>query len=551
MSQTDGDRIGSGKATREDYALRKVPPTWRYPASSIVLSLLGGATAGIFLAFPAELAESFGIANVLVGIAYGLVVQALLNFVFVKAAARTGLSSDLMSRGLALGFDGAAWTTLIYWISWVTYFGTEGQILAGAIAKQFDISLNWSYLIVGLAFLPLVLYGLSFMSRFQKWTLYLYVVAMVALIVTVIVGGGASEVGDFWSAHDTGLTGLGVLGAIAAYNGLIGNVTFGHADMARLLARTPSKGGTLRRLWSISLLPYSLFAYVIFGLLGLFFWAATAKTNPGEYFVGILGVAGFILIIITQLRINLINAYSGSLSLANFFSRLHWIPGRPFWGILMVIIGTAAMFADILNNLGTVLTFEGVLLAAWIGVIFADLVLVRGRGKRGPDHGDFIEYRRAMLPHWNPIGVVPLIVSTAVGLTFAFGGQYGLFGGVLALNLSGWIAFVVALLLTWLLGNRSRGRSYAIRENIEWPRDDTVIECPLDREVVSTDDLFPCPHHGAWICSEDCMRTRTCGEKCKRMDNAELVATIPLPVRSESLEAVNKGLGHGTDRAAD
>lgn len=551
MAQVDLERIGSGRAAREDYALQKVPPTWRYRGSAIVLSLMGGATAGIFLAFPAELAGSFGIANVLVGMAYALVVQTLLNYVFVRAAARTGLSSDLMSRGLALGFDGSAWTTLIYWVSWVTYFGTEGQILAGAVSKQFDISLHWSYIIVGLAFLPLVLYGLGFMAKFQKWTLYLYVIAMVALVWKVLSGPNIGGVTHFWGEHSSGLTGLGALGALAAYNGLIGNVTFGHADMGRLLAVNADRpGGARRSAWAISLLPYSFFAYVVFGLLGLLFWASTSNTNPGEYFVQILGVAGFLLIILTQLRINLINAYSGSLSLANFFSRLHWIPGRAFWAVLMVAIGTAAMYADILGNLGTILTFEGVFLAAWVGVISSDLLVVRGRGKHGPRDGQFIEYRRSMLRHWNPVGVTALAVSTAVGMLFAFGGQNGLFGGTVALDLSSWIAFAVAFVATWILGMRDRGRSYAIRSVIEWPRDDTVVECPLNDEIVATEDLFPCPHHGQWICSEDCMGTRGCGERCKSMTDEQLLLQIELPPRTTRLIEVNRKLAEAPDGAA-
>ena len=47
---------------------------------------------------------------------------------------------------------------------------------------------------------------------------------------------------------------------------------------------------------------------------------------------------------------------------------------------------------------------------------------------------------------WNPVGVTALALSTAVGLLFAFGGQNGLFGGTVALDLSSWIAFAVAFI---------------------------------------------------------------------------------------------------------
>jgi cytosine permease len=543
MSGTDDTpvRIAAGSAARDDYALSKVPPTWRYRTSEVVLSLLGGATAAIFLALPAGLSASFGIGNVLIAIVYAVVIQTLLNVLYVKVASRTGLGSSLMSRGLGLGFDGAAWTTLLYWVSWLTYFATEGQILASALAAQTGLPLKVSYLLVGLVFLPLVLYGLQFVAKFQKWTLYLYVVGMAALLIIVLTSVDFSVSRGFLAAHVGTVGGVGLLGAIASYNGLVGNVAFGHADMGRLLANGRSLAPASRRgaLW-VALIPYAVGAYVIAGGVGLFLWAAAGgDANPGKYMVTIMGVAGFLLIVLTQLRINLINAYSGSLSLANFFSRLHFTPGRSFWAVTMVVLGTVAMYLDVLGHLGTVLTLEGVLLAAWVGVTVADLVLVRGRGKHGPDGGRFIEYRRAMLPHWNWTGVIPLFAATVVGSVLAVGGLFGHLGGQITLYLSNWVSFLIATCLTWWLGMRARGRKYAIRPVIAWPRDDLVVACPLGDEVVSTDDLFPCPHHEQWICSQDCMQTKGCGDACRSTPEPVLLEIAPLPPRTPHLEQIN------------
>lgn len=316
--------------------------------------------------------------------------------------------------------------------------------------------------------------------------------------------------------------------------------------MGRLLANGQSlaRGGRRGAFW-VSLLPYAFGAYVIAGGIGLFLWAASdGDTNPGQYMVTIMGVAGFLLIVLTQLRINLINAYSGSLALANFFSRLHFTPGRSFWAIAMVVLGTIAMYLNVLGNLGTVLTVEGVLLAAWIGVCVADLLLVRTRGRHGPDGGRFIEYRRPMLRRWNWTGVIPLFAATVVGSALAVGGLLGHLGGQITLYLSNWVSFLVAGGLTWLLGVRAhaRNRDYAIRPRIEWPREDLVIACPVDSEVVGTDDLFPCPHHKQWICSHDCMNTTGCGDGCQSMSDQVLLQIAPLPPRTPDLAAVNQRL---------
>jgi purine-cytosine permease-like protein len=382
------------------------------------------------------------------------------------------------------------------------------------------------------------------MYRFQKWTLILYALGIGILLVKVLtepnLGDSLSNIGEL--SEGATLGGLGLLGVIAAYNGLIGNVTFGHADIGRLLANDKSlvSGRRTDNFW-LSFLPYSFIAYVLFGLLGLMFWAVTKETNPGTYFVQLIGVIGFLLIMVTQLRINLINAYSGSLCLANFFSRLHITPNRSFWAIAMVVIGVALMFGNVLEHVETILTFEGVLIAGWLGVVFTDMIFVRGVAGYGPSNGQFIEYRRAMLTHWNLVGVPALVVSTILGSVLALGGATGMLGGELSLYLSNFVAFIVASLLTLFLGLRDRGRSYAVRDLIRWPRDDSVVECPLDHEVVSTADMFPCPYHEKWICATDCMGTRGCGEMCKSQTEKELLQ-IPLPPRTEWLTSVNDRL---------
>src|SRR5699024_8985062 len=99
-------RIGSKNAKKEEYALQQVPDTWRYKWSSLVLSLLGGGTAAIFLAMPAQLAGEFGIGNVLIGLFFAMIIQTTLNYMLVKAASNSGLGAELMSRGLGFGYYG-------------------------------------------------------------------------------------------------------------------------------------------------------------------------------------------------------------------------------------------------------------------------------------------------------------------------------------------------------------------------------------------------------------------------------------------------------------
>lgn len=541
--ETSPSRIGSKTAEKEDYALSQVPATWRYSWSSLIFSMLGGGTAAVFLALPAQLAGEFGLTNVLVGMFCAMVIQTLLNYALVSTASRTGLGSAFMSRGLALGFGGSAWTQIIYGSSWLIFFATEGQILGDSITAAFGIPNGVSYCIVGAAFIPLVLYGMGFMAGFQKWTFYIYLVGMIALLWQVFTTPGIGSIitKEFYST-ETSFGGIAFLGVMAAYAGLIGNVALGHADIARLGAndKTLLKGEKNGALW-LSLIPYSLAAYIIFGCFGLLFWLVTRDTNPGSNFVQLLGVIGFLLIIVTQLRINLINAYSGSIALSNFFSRYKFLPGRATWAVVVVVIGTIMMFGDILGNLGQVLTFQGVFLTACLGVILADLLINRKLLGFGPENGRYIEYRRALVKNWNYVGLVPLIVSTIIGSILVFAGANGKLGGDMAEYLASPITFVLAVLGTVLLGLKDRGGNYSQRQPIEWTRDDTVIECPIDHEVVSTSDMVPCPYHKKWICSTSCMATKDCGELCTVVDQKSL-SEIPLPERTPSLMKTNEQL---------
>ncbi len=88
-----------------------------------------------------------------------------------------------------------------------------------------------------------------------------------------------------------------------------------------------------------------------------------------------LGLATF-FVILSQIKINSTNAYSGSLSWSNFFSRLtHRHPGRVVYIFLNVGIALALMEGGVFGFLNTVLGFYSNVAIAWIGAVVADLVI--------------------------------------------------------------------------------------------------------------------------------------------------------------------------------
>src|SRR5699024_11308474 len=84
-----------------------------------------------------------------------------------------------------------------------------------------------------------------------------------------------------------------------------------------------------------------VFCYGVMGGLGIWFGVLLAQPNPGVYIVQLLGIGGALFTLLIQIRINVTNIYSSSLSLSNFFENLLNVKlGRRFW---VVVAGVTAM----------------------------------------------------------------------------------------------------------------------------------------------------------------------------------------------------------------
>ena len=88
--------------------------------------------------------------------------------------------------------------------------------------------------------------------------------------------------------------------------------------------------------------------------LGIWFGVRLGESNPGVYIVTLLGLGGVLFTMLTQLRINVTNIYSASLSLSNFFENVfHFKPDRRFWVVVSGVISIALMLGGILDYLGS------------------------------------------------------------------------------------------------------------------------------------------------------------------------------------------------------
>lgn len=506
-------QVDAKQEMKEDYALRKVPQHWRWPWYSIMNVALGVATAMVFMQMGSLMAISYGSVNAMLAEIYATVVGGILGMAIAYSAAKNGLNVNLMARGAGLGFTGSSITSFIYAINFIMYAAIEGSIMAYAINAYIPAIPVWLLMVVvGLAIIPLNWYGVAQLDKFQKFSIPIYVILLVAGIIAA-ARMNLPHSSDWLTFVPPGgsVGGVGLLTSIGVMNGLVGIMALLVSDYARFIKPNERKIGVI----AVGFVPQFV-AFFLSGLIGVWFGVRFGEANPGKYFVTAMGVWGALYTILTQLRINVTNLYSGSLSLANFFARvLHFTPGRVFWVVVTAVTAVIAMLAGALDHLGPMLTFQGVFLFAWVALLAADLLVVKGMLKLGPVH---IEHRRGHLRDWNPVGVVSLVVSSVIGSLMAF----GVFGAFWA-SISAFAAAVIAFVLHIIMAVATQGKYYAARKREETFKAEVIktnnfgeqlVKCDKCGQAFIMEDMLTCSVHKEHYCSQCCAEA-ACAAACQ------------------------------------
>src|SRR5690606_35323533 len=164
-----------------------------------------------------------------------------------------------------------------------------------------------------------------------------------------------------------------------------------------------------------------------------------------------------LFVIVSQVKINLTNAYAGSLAWSNFFARVtHSHPGRVVWLVFNVSIALVLMELGVLEAIEQVLGRYASIAIAWIATLVADLVVNKPLGL-SPKH---IEVKRAHLYDINPVGMGSMLVSSLAAI-LAYLGCFGSVAEALAPLIALGSAFMLCPLIAWL----TRGRYYIARSS--------------------------------------------------------------------------------------
>ena len=515
--------------TLEDYALRFAPRGFRKWSAFRVANTAYGAVSFLALeAIGAAITLNYGFVNAAWAIAAVSIVIFVTGLPIAYQAARNGLDMDLLARGAGFGYLGSTLTSLIYASFTFIFFAIEAAIMAQGLELWFGLPRMAGYFVSALIVIPLVTHGVTLISRLQVWTQPIWLILLLIPFVAVAVKqpnalveftslNGLSTHGDHFS-----WVAFGAAAAVAA--SLIAQI----AEQVDFLRFMPEATRQNRVRWWASVIIAGP-GWIVLGaakMLGgalLAYLALQQEITPAQaleptqmYLAGFAYAVGSgslsvaltgLFVIVSQVKINVTNAYAGSLAWSNFFARLtHSHPGRVVWLGFNVAIALLLMVMGVFEALERVLAFYSHLAVAWVGAIFGDLVLSKPLGLSPRN----IEFRRAYLYDINPAG----FGAMAAGSVLSVCAYSGLFGESVAAASTA-IALMVSIILAPVIAAGTRGQWFIAREPVDFGARHRSLRCSVCRNRYESEDMALCPAYGGAICSLCCTLDARCGDRCK------------------------------------
>ena len=514
--------------TLEDFALRfTARRARRWSAGWVANTALGSISFLALEAIGGTLTLIYGFENAAAAIVIVGAILFITGLPISYHAAKAGVDIDLLTRGASFGYLGSTVTSLIYASFTFIFFALEATILSLALELCFGIPLGVGYLLNVLVVIPLVTHGFTRIGLFQTWTQPFWII-LHALPFLFLAFSGSSF--SPWFEHRGELGNpLGGIDPVlcAAAAGVASSLMAQIGEQVDFLRFLPEPKTRRERFawwtallaagpgWAIlgtaKMLAGSFLAVLVLEAGG----SPEAAVDPTKMYLqafeqGLnaeiaLLITG-VFVILAQLKINVTNAYAGSIAWSNFFSRLtHSHPGRVVWLIFNVAIAMMLMLFGVFEAIEKTLAVYAHVAVAWISAIFADLTINRPLGFR-PKR---MEFRRGYLHDVNPVGTVAMATATVLSLA-AF---LGLFGDKAA-AFSTLIALITALVMTPLLAVVTRGRFYLARQPETIPKEQETA-CTICNHSFDAEDLIYCPFHAGVICSLCCSLESRCGDICK------------------------------------
>lgn len=515
--------------TLEDYALRFTPLSFRKWSIFRVASTAFGAISFLVLeAIGGTIAVNYGFINAFWAILAVGVIIFTTGIPISYYAAKYGVDMDLLTRGAGFGYIGSTISSFVYASFTFILFALEASIMAYALELSLHIPLYIGYMVSALVVIPLVTHGVTLISRIQMITQPVWIILLALPFIFVIYqepsivahlisySGKSGQYGHFNFLMFGAATAVGV-----ALITQIGE----QVDYLRFMPERTEKN---KLVWNFGVMVAGP-GWIFLGILKMLGGALLAylaiesgmaldkAVNPTHmYLLGFqhifsstqlsLSVTA-LFVIVSQIKINMTNAYAGSLAWSNFFARLtHSHPGRVVWAVFNTLIAVMLMELDVFHALEQVLGLYSNIAISWIAAVVADLVINKplGLSPKG------IEFRRAYLYDINPVGVGAMIFASVLSIS-AFSGAFG--AGLQAF--SAFIALFTALLSSPIIAWLTKGKYYIARKSFKFEQVSRTVQCSICEREYETQDMAHCPAYQGFICSLCCCLDARCNDVCK------------------------------------
>ncbi|MFD5741152.1 purine-cytosine permease family protein [Streptomyces massasporeus] len=520
------------KETLEDYTLRFAPRSYRrWTPMVVATTALGGIAYMADFSIGAGIGLAHGTGNALLAIAVAAVVIFVTGFPLAYYGARYNIDLDLITRGSGFGYFGSVLTSVIFASFTFIFFALEGSIMAQGLKLGLGLPLWLGYLVSTLMVIPLVIYGMTALSKLQVWTTPIWLLLMVGPLVYLVATDPGTV--DRFLAYagtdgDGGINTASVLLGAGVCLSLIAQIGE-QIDYLRFMP--PKTEANKRRWWTAVVMAGP--GWVVLGALkqaiGVFLAVyviaevgASAAPEPIQQFKGAFDAMmpswlvvplAVVLVVISQIKINVTNAYSGSLAWTNSFTRVtRRYPGRMVFVLVNLGFALALMEADMFSFLNGILGFYSNCAIAWVVTVATDIGINKYVLKLSP-HAP--EFRRGMLYAVNPVGVVAFVAASGLSIALYFHAL-----GDTLQPYSPVAAAVIAFVLTPLMAVVTKGRYYLRRtdDGIVEPLLDedgnpsaVTYECHVCRQRFERPDVAACQTHDAVVCSL-CLSTDKVGD---------------------------------------
>jgi signal transduction histidine kinase/purine-cytosine permease-like protein/FixJ family two-component response regulator len=547
--------------TLEDYALRfTAKSARRWSAARVANTALGAISFLALEAIGGTITLNYGTTNAAAAIVVVSVIIFACGLPIAYHAAKSGVDIDLLTRGAGFGYIGSTITSLIYASFTFIFFAIEAVILAMALELCFGIPRPVGYLVSAVVIIPLVTHGITLISRFQLWTQPLWIILHILPFAAIALKSRESFAvwTQFTGSHGgpPGHLDLLMFGTAAS---VVFSLVAQIGEQVDFLRFLPRDRRTSRKAWWIALLSAGP-GWIVLGALKLLagsflaFFALShhvAVEHAAEPTQMYLAAFQYVLsqpdlalaltgtfVILSQLKINVTNAYAGSIAWSNFFSRLtHSHPGRVVWLVFNVVVAVLLMEIGVYKALEQTLALYSNVAIAWVGALVADLVINKPLGLRPP----VMDFKRAHLYDINPVGVGSMAIAALVSIS-AFYGLFGTTAKALSPFVALTVAFATAPLIAWLTG----GKYYIARDPRRSWQSVPQIRCCICEHAFEPEDMAACPAYAGPICSLCCSLDARCHDMCKPHAGfrEQLGETLKKSLPKPAQAYVNSQLGH-------